>query len=1198
MKKNLLKNALLLVAVLFTTSIFAQDWVKMMHDPNVNFYDVQKAFNTYAAKKERQIERENRKLFKKKGEAFSEGELEVPGYEQYKRWEYFMKPRVSQTGERFAPDAVWNEMKKYKEQYGAFVAGNWTLVGPTTSTVPSGGGGAGRTNFVTIHPTTPTTLWTGSPGGGLWKSTDGGTTWSTNTDNLPQVIGCSDLAIDPTTPNTMYLATGDCDGGDTYSVGILKTIDGGTTWNTTGLSFSLGLFRMVYRIVIDPSATSTIYAATTSGVYKSTNAGTTWAVIKAGSFTDIKMKPGTTGSTATLYTVGTNAGGTGPQFSYSTNAGTTWTTVTAAFNATPANVQRMAIAVSANNPAVVYVISAKITTYDLDGFYKSTNSGAAFTKLTVSPASPSIIGTQGFYALSIAANPTNANEVFVGGLDTYKCTSVPSSGTATFTQMSYWAAGSPYVHADIHELEYNGSNIYACCDGGLFVTSNGGTAWTDKSNGGLQISEMYGFGQSQTNASKMISGWQDNGTNLYTGTWSRVIGGDGMKAFVSWNNDQNMWGSLYNGNLQRSTNGGTSFSTYTTGITDPLNTWVTEYNEDPVTAGTVYAGFANVWKSVGGAAWAKAGTINNLGPSTSYTVNVNAIAVSPANAQVIWAAKGSTLFKTSNGGTSWSVVSSAPNGSITDIACSQTDANKAWITFSGYMNTMKVYVTTNQGTSWTNMSASLPNIPVNCITVDKNGTDAIYIGTDAGVFYRDGSMSVWQPFFNGLPNVNITQLEIYYGSPAKLRTATYGRGIWETTLFQSGTYAPTANFGADKQIGCPGLGVQFSDWSAGQPTAWSWVFQGGNPATSTQQNPFVAYNSPGTYSVSLTATNANGTDSKTYTGFITVSASANAAPTSAGKNYCGSPAHTVSLTATPSATGTVRWWNQPAGGTVLGTGNNYTTPAISGTQTYYVDEAFPSAGVDFVGAPDNTMGAGAFFTANDIRGLYFDVMKPVVINSVQVYANTAGVRTIEIDDSNGNWLTDTTLNIAASGSVTPTTVTINRTVYPGTNYFMKFRGTVDCWRNNAGSTLPTTPYTDGGSNAVKITNTNAGSPGYYYYFYNWNFTVIQCNTGRTAVTVTDTCTAIGVNDLFANNYIDVYPNPNNGLFNVAFQTSQLDNYVVKVTNTIGQTVYEEKLTSFSGNYSNKIDISTFRKGIYLLSVSNSKNQTVKKVLIY
>jgi PKD repeat protein len=417
--------------------------------------------------------------------------------------------------------------------------------------------------------------------------------------------------------------------------------------------------------------------------------------------------------------------------------------------------------------------------------------------------------------------------------------------------------------------------------------------------------------------------------------------------------------------------------------------------------------------------------------------------------------------------------------------------------------------------------------------------------------------------------------------------------MWETGLYAAGAYPPDANFSGDKFFGCPGLGVQYSDYSAGNPTTWSWVFQGGSPSTSNAQNPFVAYNTPGTYSVSLTVTNANGSDTQVFTNYVTVSSSPNAAPSGTGKNFCGPS--TVTLNATPSAPGTIRWWNQPAGGSIVGTGNSYTTPSITGTTTYYADEAFTGGNVDFVGELDKTIGGGAMFSASDIRGLYFDVASPVIIKSVQVYASSTGIRTIEIVDKNGSLVTDTTLSIPASATV-PATVNINRTVYPGTDYFIKFRGLVDCYRNQAGAVYPyvasTTP------SPVTVTGSNAGQAGYYYFFYNWQFQNIVCNTGRTAITATDTCSVIGINDLFASNHIDVYPNPSNGEFTTSFHADNSDNYTVKISNEIGQTVYEERLDNFSGTYSKKIDISSNRKGVYLLSVSNSKNETVKKVLVY
>lgn len=1144
-----------IVAALFVSSLFAQDWVSMMQDPNVNFFETQKAFHQYRDKYIANYKQAN-----------GVEPAKVPGEKIYKRWEWFMAPRVSATGERFAPDAAWQAIQEYRkgiQTAGQGGAGNWTPLGPSSV---SNMYGAGRLNAIRVHPTNPNTLYVCAPSGGLWISTNGGTSWTSNTDQLNQVIGCTDVAFDPANPNIMYMATGDGDAGDNYTVGLLKSTDGAQTWNPTGLSFNMSQYRQMSKILIDPANGNNILVATSAGIYRSTDAGATFTQVQSGSFKDMETKPGTSGGSWTVYAVGTS-------FYKTTNGGASWTQTTSGLPA--ANLlQRMAIAVTPADPNLIYLVAVKATTYDMHGVYKSTNSGNSFT--TLSTNSPNI-GNQGWYDLCIAANPSNANEVLIGGQTQFLKNT--SGGTGT------WSNVIGTMHVDFHDVIYtNSSTVYACSDGGVWRSTNNAASWTNLSNT-LSIHQWYGFGHSATNPNLMIAGAQDNGTSIYNGSWGATMGGDGMLAFISWNNNNVMWGSQYNGSLNKTTNGGASWSAMS-GITETCP-WVTEWNEDPVTAGKVYAGCANVWTATGTTFTKLPGNV-----AGTSTVTITAIGVSPANNQVMWVAKGSSLYKSTNGGTSWTVIptsSGLPPGSISDIQCHNTDVNKVWVTFSGFTNNLKVYETTNGGTSWTNLSASLPNIPVNCITHDKNSNDGIYIGTDIGVYYKDASTNIWQPFWNGLPNVVVTQLQIFYGTPAKIRASTYGRGMWESTLYQPGAYAPDANFSSDKQIGCPGLGVQFTDYSAYNPTSWNWSFPGGTPSSSTQQNPFVIYNTAGTYPVTLTVTNANGSDSQTFTNYITIAASPYAPPTASGKNFCA-PA-SVTLTATPSAPGTVRWWNQPAGGNIVGTGNTFVTPTLSGTTTYYVDESFPAGNIDFVGELDNTIGAGAMFNANDIRGLYFDVLQPIVLNSVQVYCNSTGLRTIEILDANGNLVTDTTVNIMANPNNLQT-VTINRTVYTGNNYFIKFRGLVDCYRNSAGANYP---YI---SSSVNITGSNAGLPGYYYFFYNWQYTNIVCNTARTPVTATDTCGFTGINDLFASNHIDIFPNPSNGQFTVAFNVHNADNYTVKIANAIGQSVYEEKLSNFSGTYNKNIDIGPHGKGVYMLIVTNSRNETVKKVLVY
>lgn len=1174
MKKILLCFSLILTISL-SGSAQAQNWVEMMNNPDVNFFDVQKAWNRYYVKKDRQIERQKRRMSKKQGEGIHQEELEVPGFSQYKRWESFMAPRVYPNGERFDPSLAYRENDKYRKQFNSTMnAGNWTLIGPITS-IPTNGG-AGRLNFVRFEPGNSNTIYVGSPAGGLWKSTDGGATWSSNTDQISQVIGCTDIAIDPTNVNTMYLATGDGDAGDTYTVGILKTTDGGQNWNTTGLSFYMANTRQISRVLIDPTNTNTILVASSAGIFRSTDAGVTFTLVQAGGFKDMEFKPG---DSNILYASGT-------EFFRSTNNGQTWSKITSGFAPATA-LSRMAIAVSDNDGNYVYVLAAEVAPdYGFEGIYKSTNSGASFSKVvTTSPGN--VLGWdsnggdtdgQGWYDLAFAASPGNKDEIVVGGVNIWRST----NGGTSFTLNAHWtASGAPYVHADIHDLVYENSNTYfAGCDGGIFRADNGGSSWIDLSNG-LQIGQMYGFGQSTTNPSLLLQGWQDNGTNRYNGTWQRVMGGDGMLCFIDWNNDQNMWGSQYEGSLNRSTNGGASWSSAVGNINE-VGAWVTPWSQDPINAGTIYAGFNNLWKSTnGGGSWTK---ISNF---SGTAVTMTTFTVSSANNQVIWVSRPGGLFKTSNGGTSWAQITNVPPGTITSIACSNTDPNKAWITYSGFNNNNKVFQTTDQGVSWTNLSGSIPNIPINCIISQNNSNDVLYIGTDVGAFYKDATSTIWQPFSNGLPNVIVSQLAINYTSNT-IRASTYGRGMWESGLYVPGSYAPSSAFGSSVKISCPGTAVQFSDYSAGQPTAWNWSFPGAIPSTSTQQNPVAFYNTPGTYPVTLITSNAIGGDTITYNNYINIAASNQPDPTTIGDVRCGPG--TVNLSATGSGAGTLRWWDAPGGGNLLTTGATY-SPNITGTTTYYVDEELPSGLTDFVGESGTSIGAGAFFTANDIRGLYFDVLSPVVIQSFDVYSNSAGDRTIEIIDGQGNTYADTTVFIPASPNQ-PYTVNVNFTVYPGTNYFIKCRGLVDLYRNSAGATYP---YN---STAVNITGSNAGSPGYYYFFYFWSYTEVTCNTGRTACQAIDTCAVAGLGDLNAENALEVFPNPNNGEFTVKFNALKQDNYQVKISNTIGEVVYEYKLDDFIGEHRRNVTLEKLSKGVYYVNIQNSDKSIVQRITIH
>ena len=827
-----------------SNSSFSQQWVEMMKNPNANFYDTQAAFEEYWA-----------------GKTIQKGK----GYKAFKRWEHYMKPRVYPSGDVTLPSKNYTNYKQWEADLAAqgipkSTNGNWTIIGPVGKPT---GGGAGRLNFIRFDPTDSQKIWVGAPDGGLWKTTNGGTSWSTNTDQLT-TIGVSDIAIDPTNTNTMYLATGDSDGSDTYSIGLLKSTDGGNTWNTTGLTWQTTQARTIGRVLINPSNPQIVMVFSSAGIFRSTNAGGTFTAA-TGTFVcrDAEFKPG---DPNTVYACGTS-------FKRSTDGGASWTAVTLPLT----GIGRLSMAVSANNANYIYLLAANNTDNGYKGVMRSTNSGTSFTSQSTTPNilgfdTGSDAGGQGWYDLAIAASPTNAEEIIIGGINHWRST----NGGTSWTQISHWYGGfnKPYVHADVHDIQFlpgSGTTIFSANDGGFFKTTNSGGSWSDLSSN-LAIAQQYRFSLSTSSASMILAGHQDNGTNRTTNltAWTEVGGGDGMDCFIDRTNNNRQISSVYYGDYSRTLTGGATFAD----ITDPAGQgeWVSPIHQDPVDANIAYTGgraalykSSNIWAT--SVTWTTMGTPPGNGSITEF-------AIAPSNNQVIYSLKDGSggVSKSTNGGTSFtSCANPTTAASPSWVAVSNTDPNVVFVVYSGYSASNKVFKSTNGGTSWTNISSGLPNVPVNCIVYHNGaaGGDGIYIGTDVGVYYRDNGTNAWIDFSSGLPNCAVTDLEIYYATN-RLRAATFGRGTWDSDLYSSVPTPPVASFTANNTTVCVGQSVQFTSTSTGQPTSYSWTFTGGSPATSTAQNPTVSYSTAGTYAVSLTVSNANGNNTSNQTNYITV----------------------------------------------------------------------------------------------------------------------------------------------------------------------------------------------------------------------------------------------------------------------------------------------------------------------------------------
>ncbi|MCT4560574.1 MAG: T9SS type A sorting domain-containing protein [Crocinitomicaceae bacterium] len=727
-----------------------QKWYELVDDPTVPFSQVQEAF-------------------------YQEWEGRVPekgqGYKQFKRLEYYATRRLTE-GESLAKlgETFPNYLNylKTNPQVSAKVDQIWRPVGPAS--IPTNGGGAGRLTFLRYHPTNVSIMYIGTPNGGLWKSSNGGASWENQNDFL-SVIGCSDLLIHPQGPDTMYLATGDNDHVSTYSHGVWKSVDGGNTWNNTGFTVNPSGGMRIFKMGMDPQDPQIILAATTSGLRRSVNGGQSWTIATSGNFRDLERHPG---NSQTWYAATTT------QVKVSTDNGASWTNA----NGIPGGVGRIAIAVTEDNPNAVFLLVAK-SDNSLMGIYKSTASGQNFTQITDDQVNMlgwdvdgNSTGGQAWYDLAFQVNPSNENEMFVGGVNVWGT----SNGGQSWTIKAHWygANGTPYVHADIHGIEYSPDNgtVYIIHDGGISKTTNAGSSFSDISSN-LNISQQYKIAQASNDENLILAGHQDNGTNRMqgSGNWSRVLGGDGMDCLIDYSNNNRMIGSIQNGAHRSSTNGGNNFGNFCNGLKS--GTWVSVVYQDPFDPNVVYVGGRDslVKTTNFGQTYTMTGT--------GFDGDIVEMAVSPSQQGLIFILQGtgsqSKIIKSEDGGATFTnITNNLPASSKVHLAVDPHNPEHLWVVYSSFSSVYKVWRSRNGGDTWENISSGLPNVPCNVLFVQPQTDQNIYLGNDVGVFYRDSITETWIQFGDSLPTTEITDID-FYKSTNSIVVGTYGRGIWRTT---------------------------------------------------------------------------------------------------------------------------------------------------------------------------------------------------------------------------------------------------------------------------------------------------------------------------------------------------------------------------------------------------------------------------------
>ncbi|MBN1115850.1 MAG: T9SS type A sorting domain-containing protein [Bacteroidales bacterium] len=818
---------LLLAISSFFSGIIAQPWIyeyssrfKNTENTELSFEQQQEAFNRYW---------ENRTDRKSKG------------YKPHLRWAFFTEQRLMANSQ---PDlkGIWNDFTE-ESLLESGDSLKWIFSGPNQTPFAIGTTdltGNGRLNCVRFHPTNPDIIYVGAPTGGLWITKDGGGTWNTTTDFL-DIIGVSDIAVSPTDPNNIYIVTGDGDGNkfQTYAMGILKSNDGGKTWEPTSLSLNVTQRISFSRIIINPNNPAVMIATSTAGIYKTTNAWESYTMVQAGNFKDIEYKPGNTS-----YVYATSYDGYGNAKIYrSTNGGNSFSVVSDALNLT-GKVERIELAVTQNNANIIYALFSDVENSGLYGLFKSTDSGSTWSFIYDGTKNKNLLGRntngsdqggQGWYDLALAVSPTNSSILFVGGINIWRST---DSGISwTIMTDSYHDSEYPYVHVDQHMLAYSPhtNDLFVANDGGIYKSTDNGNTWEDISNN-LKILQSYRIGISKTTNNKILSGNQDNGTFFKINqNWFEVFGGDGMECFFDHQNDNTFYVTTQSGNLYKTTSGGSDFTSIKP---DALLSgyWITPFVIHPSNQNILYAGYQDVYKTTDkGSTWTKIS--DNLSGE-----NLIALAVSANNDDYIYTANFDTIFKTRDGGLSWQIINSnLPFLNISSITISPNDPNKVWVCFYSYTDEEKIYYSTNGGNSWSNYSVGLPNVPVNKLAVRENSYQELFAATDIGVYYRNANMNHWQKVNFDLPNVLVYDLELS-AEFDKIYAATFGRGIWEAEL--PPVVLPKADFTADITRGCVNAPIRLSYTGVSDFDSLKWIYNTAEFISASKNNDTIVIKYP------------------------------------------------------------------------------------------------------------------------------------------------------------------------------------------------------------------------------------------------------------------------------------------------------------------------------------------------------------------
>ena len=687
----------------------------------------------------------------------------------------------------------------------------WAPIGP--SPIDQGAINAnGQVTAIAVHPNNPDIIFIGTAWGGVWRTRDGGSTWTPVFDRAPSlgIGGPGAIAIDPTNADTLYVGTSSRNGsqfsGDSTQppAGLFRSTDGGASWIRLGSSYplttpsnaSIFFSRIINVVIVDPANGQRMYLACNGGLFVSTDGGFNWTqgTAPAGDVRSLVLDATSPTNARILY-----AGISGTGVVRSADGGRNWATILNA--ATPAvatsitaggfgGVGKVVVALappaSPANPAGIQVLYAALVgtglpfgSADSLGLFQSTDQGANWTSRASTATIGSIGTSYGGYAFHMAVDPASPGDgagdvIYVGTLGQGRS----SDAGATF-------AGLTGLHADTHTWAFApqaGPLSVAYCgnDGGIFRCT-AGVNFTSLNAGGLQTALFYNLDvKPDATASVTVGALQDNGVVTTAGaaapTWKFGTGGDGFDVAYDGQLGAQVYGRR-NSTILRSTDDGGSYA----GINPPwsaaeVGVYLAAVATDPNNGGVVYASSnQNLWQSLdGGATWPNSVAISGTASEADVAPTESNNVVITVGSRVLV----STDALAASGPTFTDITRNLPGRFVGGIAFDPQDPAMIYAAVGGFSGSPggHVFRTSLTATAWTDISPPL-DLPFNAIAVDgSEAPTGLYAGTDFGVLRSVDGGASWSVLDDlHFPRAPVFELVYHRG---ELRAATFGRGVF------------------------------------------------------------------------------------------------------------------------------------------------------------------------------------------------------------------------------------------------------------------------------------------------------------------------------------------------------------------------------------------------------------------------------------